>query len=176
MFICLALYAPRVVNSRAGCSAVAFIGVGALLNVFRPRWRYRQLLTADYSCAYKRKACTAAPQLTRRSRVCCFTLSGRRATADLRAVRFSGARLHIVIKAQRSLSGSRLLSGNLLSYATAFIATATAFVISTRVPSALDYPRVQRLSGLRALTITAPGLADLYFRYNPVHNFFFLSC
>ena len=67
------------------------------------------------------------------------------------------ARLHIVIKAQRSLSGSRLLSGNLLSFATAFIATATAFVISTRVPSALDYhPRVQRLAGLRALTITAP--------------------
>lgn len=159
MFICLALYAPRVVNSRAGCSAVAFIGVGALLNVFRPRWRYRQLLTADYSCAYKRKACKAAPQLTRRSRVCCFTLSGRRATADLRAVRFSGARAYILLSKRRGRCPARDCSPATCSpNATAFIATATAFVISTRVPSALDYPPSpwRAISGLRALTITAP--------------------
>ena len=110
---------------------------------------------------HTRCGCLSDFPLTRRSSVCCFTLSGGRATAVLRADTFSGGRAYILLSKGRACCPLATLKVTCCPNAYAFIATATAFVISTRVPSALDYQRVKRLAGFRALTITVPGLSDL---------------
>lgn len=91
--------------------------------------------TADYSCAYKRKACTAAPQLTRRSSVCCFTLSGGRATAVLRADTFSGGRAYILLSKGRGCCPLATLTATCCPNVYAFIATACRRLLITNAYS-----------------------------------------